>query len=209
MSTLNKPLYFLALCVTISFMCLSLAHEHPEDSIANTAIRLPLPSHSPVPLRCAQSSSEQRCRYKRVSTGIWNLRGSRKRRGQYRAYWCGCRRRCVTDEGACYPCPYPHPSTSPTPTPTNLLFSCTCNGTTFSIEQSRQSEDCPGEKGCTMVGGTFGAVHGAHCSCLGRRVLDHRRCCNCQKTKCKCWHPWWRAKKYRRHRCFGRCVRRC
>ena len=47
------------------------------------------------------------------------------------------------------------------------------------------------------------------CRCLGYYVREPRKCCNCEKSKCKCWHSWWRSAEYAGHFCRSRCSTSC
>ena len=46
------------------------------------------------------------------------------------------------------------------------------------------------------------------CACL-KSLANPKRCCSCQRAKCKCWHSWWKGQKYKTHICRWRCRHRC
>ena len=187
--TMKTSASLLEFGVFLFLFCCCTAYIGSKQETASAASHFPLPSHSPVPLR----------RQDRMSTE------------QEGNFWCDCKQKYVADEGTCYPCPYPESSVSPTPDSSYTdpaTYYCNCKRAKFEVEGPEVT--CP--DGCTpsAVAGKFGGrSKEVHCSCLGRAIENPRECCWCERARCKCWHSWWKAKKYQGHFCRSRCSSPC
>ena len=146
-----------------------------------------------------------------------------------RRYYCPCREKYVANSGECYPCPNatptPSPSVSYNPSPTPsisaghiLSFPERCQCSTGKIFGVTTKEECLKLKGCYVprrrgsgdLGGG-GALTRHWCRCTGSEVYSQEDCCKCMRTKCKCWHPWWKWERHRKNQCNTICRknRRC
>ena len=47
------------------------------------------------------------------------------------------------------------------------------------------------------------------CSCMKRKVGNQIQCCKCESRKCKCWHSWWKDRRYKTHASFKKCNQVC
>ena len=171
-----------------------------------------------------------------VSKGYFESSAHRSRKATLQS-GCGCHRsyvgspqRCGCPQGE-FPRITPFPTTPPPkPTPTAAISAlnpsptliprfysleerlmCMCNGIDVEVKTKADCLSKPNE--CILWPGTQGASFerpAEHaCACLGRKVGDRKRCCDCESRKCKCWSNWWKDRRYRRHRAFQNCNRIC
>lgn len=158
-------------------------------------------SRRAVKRRGSRRTKKVWCKCRRKMVWSWrNCRCGGQRRFKKRSkkrVWCKCKKRMVSHRKYCNcakpsPSQTPTPSSSPTPTP--------------GIDETVDATPSESPEPEAIIVQDF---RGFWCSCLNRQVSHWSACCNCQRRRCKCWNPWWKKWKYRKHFCRRRCSRRC